>query len=133
MLDSDTAIEIMRHPRGATADRFIALSQRDVAISMITKAEIFVGPYRKKSHADEMAKVRDFLTRVRIIPFDDACADEFGKIAAGLFDAGRPIDGMDMEIAATARHWNMILVTGNTGHFQAIPNLMIEDWMGAGK
>ena len=36
-----------------------------------------------------------------------------------------------MLIGATALHENLIVVTGNTNHFERIPNLRIENWMEA--
>ena len=42
---------------------------------------------------------------------------------------GKKIGDMDMFIAATALEENLILVTGNTDHFERIPGLRIENWM----
>ena len=102
LLDTNTAVNIMRKPNGAAANRFLATLPADLAISIATKAELLVGPNRAKSHAGELAKLQRFLTRVAIVPFDDQCAEEFGRIAAHLFDIGAPVDGIDIEIAATA-------------------------------
>ena len=43
--------------------------------------------------------------------------------------AGKKIGDMDMLIAATALHENLIVVTGYTDHFERIPGLKIENWM----
>ena len=42
---------------------------------------------------------------------------------------GQKIGDMDMFIAATALEEDLILVTGNTEHFERIPGLKIENWM----
>ena len=52
-----------------------------------------------------------------------------GTIRAQLEKDGKKIGDMDMLIAATALHENLIVVTGNTDHFERIPGLKIENWM----
>ena len=78
LLDSDTAINIMRHPRRAAALRFRSTSPADMAISIVTKAELLVGPNSKKAHSNELQKVTEVLNRVTTLPFD---VKDFGKIA----------------------------------------------------
>src|ERR1051326_2199428 len=103
----------MRHPRRAAALRFRSTSPSDMAISIVTKAELLVGPNSKKAHSNELQKVTEVLNRVTTFPFDDECASVFGRIAATLFDSGAPVDGMDVQIAATAIHRGLIVVTRN--------------------
>jgi tRNA(fMet)-specific endonuclease VapC len=129
LLDSNTAVDIMRRPRGAAAERFIATSPSDMAVSIIVKAELLVGPYRKKSLPIELPKVERFLSRVTILPFDDACAVEFAAIAAFLLDAGAPVGGLDIQIAATARRHGLIVVTRNAKDFGKMPGLSVENWI----
>ncbi len=54
---------------------------------------------------------------------------EYGEIRWQLERTGQRIDNMDLLIAATALHEDLILVTGNTRHFDRIPGLRIENWM----
>jgi tRNA(fMet)-specific endonuclease VapC len=129
LLDSDTAINIMRHPRRAAAMRFRSTSPSDMAISIVTKAELLVGPNSKKAYANELEKVTAILDRVATLPFDDPCAHVFGRIAAALFDGGSPVDGMDVQIAATAIHRGLIVVTRNVHDFGKIPDIQSENWV----
>jgi len=129
LLDTNTAVNIMRKPQGAAASRFLATPPADLAVSIATKAELLVGPNRAKSQAGELPKLQRFLARVAILPFDDQCAEEFGRIAAHLFDIGAPVDGMDIEIASTAKLQGLIVVTANLSDFNRIPNLQIENWI----
>src|SRR5947208_3437668 len=99
----------MRHPRRAAAMRFRTTSPAAMAISIVTKAEILIGPNSKKAHANELQKVMEIVNRVTTLPFDDDCAAWCGRIAAGLFDSGNPVDGMDSEVAATAMHWGLVV------------------------
>lgn len=129
LLDTNTAVDIMRHPRGDAAERFLATTPADMAMSIVAKAELLVGPNRKKSLPVEITKVQRFLIRLIILPFDDACAEEFGRIAACLLDAGTPVGGIDVQIAATARLHRLIVVTANVREFVRIPDLRTENWI----
>jgi tRNA(fMet)-specific endonuclease VapC len=129
LLDSDTAINVMRHPRRAAAMRFRSTPPGDMAMSIVTKAELLVGPNSKKAHANELEKVTAILDRVTTLPFDDACAAIFGRIAAALFDSGMSVDGMDVQIAATAIHGGLIMVTRNTRDFKRIAEVQLENWV----
>jgi predicted nucleic acid-binding protein len=43
-----------------------------------------------------------------------------GRIEADLERAGTPIDAVDVMIAATAIAAKLLIVTGNTSHFEAV-------------
>lgn len=129
LLDSDTAIDVMRHPRGAAATRFRSSNAGDIAMSMVTKAELLVGPQTKGAHPNELQKVTAILDRVTVLPFDDECAVTFGRIAAALIDAGTPVDGMDIQIAATAILKGLIVITGNERDFGKVPGIQMENWI----
>ena len=51
----------------------------------------------------------------------------FRAIPADLEEAGRIIPDADLQIAATAIHHDLELVTGNISHFQRIPSLRISN------
>jgi tRNA(fMet)-specific endonuclease VapC len=112
----------------AGTKRFFAMAAPDMALSIITKAELMVGPYRKAAVPGELAKVKAFVEKLTVLPFDDACADEFSRIAAYLFDQGKASSGLDVQIAATAKRHGLTVVTHNTRHFENIPGLQLEDW-----
>jgi tRNA(fMet)-specific endonuclease VapC len=76
----------------------------------------------------EDIKVAQFLSYFVEIPFEGAIAFEYGKIRADLQKAGTPIGQLDMMIAATALHHNLILVTRNTREFSRVKGLELEDW-----
>lgn len=62
------------------------------------------------------------------LTYDDAAAQEYGRIRAHLATEGLLIGGNDMQIAAIALANNLVLVTHNTAEFGRIPQLVIEDW-----
>jgi tRNA(fMet)-specific endonuclease VapC len=69
------------------------------------------------------------LPSVNILGFDISAAFVYGKIRSELSSDGIIIANTDMQIASIAISNNMILVTGNTGHFSHIQNLQIENWL----
>jgi tRNA(fMet)-specific endonuclease VapC len=71
----------------------------------------------------------DLMPHLTELVFDGACAIEFGKVRATLLRLGRPIDAVDMQIAATALVHNLTLVTHNTKDYVHIPGLRLDDWL----
>ncbi|WP_293087132.1 twitching motility protein PilT [Okeania sp. SIO3B5] len=62
------------------------------------------------------------------MPFNDFCAEIYGKIRADLAKAGTPISSNYLLIASIALANNLILVTHNLREFSRIEGLTIEDW-----
>ena len=62
------------------------------------------------------------------LPFDDRCAEEAGLIRLDLQRSGRPVGPNDLLIAATARAYDLTLVTHNAREFGRIAGLRIDDW-----
>jgi tRNA(fMet)-specific endonuclease VapC len=79
-------------------------------------------PRRSRARQDE------FFVRFASLPFDDAAANEFGRIRAALEAAGTPIGPYDMQIAAIALVHNLTVVMHNVREFGRIEGLQIEDW-----
>ena len=62
------------------------------------------------------------------LPYDDAAAEEYGRIRSHLSNAGTPIGECDMQIAAIALVHSLTVVTHNTSEFSRVPGLLYEDW-----
>jgi predicted nucleic acid-binding protein len=77
--------------------------------------------------------LRRFFAPLGSLPFHDRCADEAGVIRLDLERSGRPIGPNDLLIAATARAYDLVLVTHDTREFGRIPGLRIEDWEEGGR
>ena len=92
------------------------------------KAELAYGAARSHDPAGTMAKLAAFLAPFASLPFDDSCADTYGRVRAQLERAGTPIGPNDLMIAAIAVTHNLTLVTHNTREFERIPGLSLTDW-----
>ncbi|MGH6917222.1 MAG: PIN domain-containing protein, partial [Geminicoccaceae bacterium] len=65
----------------------------------------------------------------RILPFDADVAETWGKMTAAV-PRGIAVATMDSLIAATARHYGLILVTRNVMDMRHFPGLDTEDpWL----
>ncbi len=62
------------------------------------------------------------------LPFDEAAAEEYGKICAALHGKGTPIGTMDMLIAGHAKSKDCVLVTNNVREFERVEGLRVENW-----
>jgi tRNA(fMet)-specific endonuclease VapC len=71
----------------------------------------------------------EFLTIINIKHFDEKAAKEYGIVKKDLKDKKCPIGPMDMLIAAHAKSLNMVLATNNTGEFNRVKDLKVENWI----
>jgi tRNA(fMet)-specific endonuclease VapC len=60
--------------------------------------------------------------------FDERAAEEFGKIKADLRKKGRPIQDVDVQIAAIPNTNHLTLLSADGG-FAAVEQLLIENWL----
>ena len=129
MLDTDTASYVIKGGYSALDRRLAAMPPAEVCISTVSRAELLYGVPRKSGAHHLARRVEQFLARVRSVAWDDAAADQFGRIAAALDAVGQPIGTFDTLIAAHAVAQGSILVTNNTAHFRRVPGLAVENWV----
>ena len=99
-----------------------------VAISAISKAEMYAGSYRRQSPAVYRQEQDEFFSYFPSLPFNDAAADVYGRIHAFLRDRGQLMGVADMQIAAIAIANSLTVVTHDLRGFLRLPELPIEDW-----
>lgn len=129
LLDTDTASYIIRGAFPALDAKLATVAARDLAISVITRAELLYG-LEKRGNPRALARVvHAFLERVTIPPWDNAAADAFAKLRAQLDQQGTPIGLADTMIAAHALAMKVALVTNNQKHFQYVKGLVLENWV----
>lgn len=127
LLDTNICIAHFRRPAGL-AHRFIQHSGR-LSIASLVLAELYVGAYYLADPAPLVAKIHDLLSDVVVLPFDDVCAEQFGKLRGGLLQRGISVSTVDLMIATVALVHDLTVVTHNTADFQNIPDLRLEDWL----
>lgn len=108
--------------------RLQSIRDADVAISAVTRAEMYSGAARSQLTRSTRAAQDSFFARFTSLPFDDAAANVYGHIDGFLKSRGMSIGPLDTQIAAIALVHNLTLVTHNIRHFSRVPKLAIEDW-----
>lgn len=128
LFDTDAISEALRsRPDPSYVAWLGTIAREDQFASAITVGELFYGAYRAAAGSRHLAMIEDrVLPAVTVLPFDGSVAQVYGRLAADLADHGRPLADADLQIAATALHHGLELVTGNLRHFGRIPDLRIR-------
>jgi tRNA(fMet)-specific endonuclease VapC len=125
----DTDIIIYSLKRNETVrENFLKNAGSYKAISVISFGELIFGARRSEQPTRNMAVVRRVVELFPIIDVTSAIMETFAELKAILLERGRPLDDMDLIIAATALGNNLTLVTNNGQHFSRVPGLKIANW-----
>jgi len=131
LFDTDTITNIVKpEPSQRLLSRLSTLDVSQQFISTITIAEIVYGAHksaRPEYHLRNLASV--LLPRVNIVDFDSRAGYAAGRIRADLESRGKPLPFVDIQIAAVALVNDLLLVTGNLGHFRRVAGLQVENWI----
>lgn len=128
LLDTNTVSDLIRNPKGKAAARLAGVDRNQACISAIVAAELCFGAEDKNS--PRLSKrVQEFLSTIRLEPFDHPAYVIYGTIRSLLKKIGRPIGPNDLFIAAHALALGSILVTDNEQEFSRVPGLTIENWL----
>ncbi|MTJ46433.1 type II toxin-antitoxin system VapC family toxin [Dolichospermum sp. UHCC 0259] len=128
LLDSNVCIQYLNKRSEKIIQRLQDLSDIDIVVCSIVKAELFYGAMRTHNPAKTMQKQQEFLNRFISLKFDDECAVIYGEIRSKLAAKGTPIGNNDLHIAAIAMANNLTLVTHNIREFSSVDTLKLEDW-----
>ena len=92
-------------------------------------AEMYFGIEKSASKQLNLIEFEIALRSFVIWPFDQKAAKEYGRIAAHLKRVGRPIQQIDMMIAAIALTIPDCTVVTRDTDFLAVPGLTVENWV----
>ena len=125
LIDTDWIIDVLRRTRGSR-ERVSERLGAGIGVSMITIAELYVGPYKGADPQSEAEPITIYLAHFSTLPVDEETCEIFGQVKARLELDGQPIGDFDTMIAATALQHNLILLTNNIKHFERVDGLSIE-------
>lgn len=128
MLDTNIIIYARNARPEAVLHRFRQYQPGDLCISSITMAELEYGVCNSKDPIRNRFALLTFLSGIDVIPFDADAARSYGEIRCDLKSKGQLIGANDMLIAAHARSLGYTLITNNTGEFQRVEGLLLENW-----
>jgi tRNA(fMet)-specific endonuclease VapC len=127
LLDTNICSSHIRRPAGL-AHRFMQHSGRLWMPSLVL-AELYAGAYMLDQPGRVLAGIEDLRKDVGVLVYDEACAQEFGRLRGVLKRRGIATNPVDLMIASVALAHDLALVTNNTPHFEDIPGLRLEDWL----
>lgn len=128
LLDTNVCIRYLNGRSPAILRRLQQESPANIAVCSVVKAELFYGAHRSHNPERSLAKQLMFLAPLPSFPFDDAAAEQYGRIRAELSGQGTSIGPNDLLIAAISVANQLTLVTHNIKEFNRVPNLIFEDW-----
>jgi tRNA(fMet)-specific endonuclease VapC len=129
LLDTNICIYIINSNPGTVVERIKQFKPSQVKLSAISLCELEYGVSKSRNREKNRNALVDFASAFDILPFDDNDAEVFGLIRAYLEKRGQVIGSYDMQIAAQAISNDLILVTNNTGEFERIKDLKLENWV----
>lgn len=129
LLDTGTAGDFVNHRRGVfeRARAEVAAGNR-IGLGIPVLAELAHGIEQSASRDKNMQRLRTALAAWKLWPFDRNAAFEYGRIAAELRRIGRPMQVVDMMIAAIAFSLGNCTVVSADNDLVAIPQSTVENW-----
>jgi tRNA(fMet)-specific endonuclease VapC len=128
LLDTNIASDVIKGDRPGVRERLAAVPMHDVAVSVVTQAELLYG-VAKRGHPEGLAtRVREFLIRVAVLPWTAEVGQVYGDLRASCESGGIVLAPLDMMIASHAKAIDAVLVTRDRV-FGLVPSgLRLEDW-----
>lgn len=129
LLDTNALSDFINH-RGLVPERVREARQRGDRIGTCEPviAEMYFGVEFSSTRDENIRRLGHALSQISSWPFDRAAAQEYGRIAADLRRRGRPMQTIDMMIAAIAFALGKTTVVTKDTDLSAIPGLTIENW-----
>ncbi len=128
LLDTDVCIAILNRDERArpALERHAPSALR---MSAITLAELRFGVAQSAQPRRAMANLNALLSKVGVVPFDEAATMRHGALRALLERRGARIGPLDTLIAAHALSLRRTLATHNVRAFRRVPGLAVDDWL----
>lgn len=128
LLDTNIISDLIRRPRGPAASRLAEAGEDSICTSVIVAAELRYGA--QKSASKQLSeRVGLVLSALEILPLEPPADRRYAEVRHHLATRGTPIGPNDLLIAAHALATDLTLVTANTGEFERILSLRVENWL----
>jgi predicted nucleic acid-binding protein len=128
LFDTDAISEVLRKKPAAAYLRWLEnIPRAEQFTSAIVIGELFRGAFRSTDPSRHLENIESrVLAALTVLSYDVAIARIYGQIQAGLARAGSTVADADLQIAATAIHHGLEVVTGNLRHFERIPGVRLQ-------
>jgi tRNA(fMet)-specific endonuclease VapC len=128
LLDTNIVSDLVRNPNGRITRHIREVGERQVCTSIIVAAELRYGAAKRRSPRLS-AQLDQVLGAIEILPFEAPADVVYAELRSRIEDAGRPIGGNDMLIAAQALALGHVMVTDNEREFARIAGLACQNWL----
>jgi tRNA(fMet)-specific endonuclease VapC len=128
LLDTNIASHVIRGDQPNLTRRLAALPTSEIAISVITEAELLYGVARRGYPAALTERVRQFLLRVDVLTWDRSAARSCAEFRTSCAAIGITLAPLDLMIAAHAIAADHLLVTRDQAFARAPGPLQTQDW-----
>ena len=128
LLDTNIASHVIKGDLLMVRKRLASVPMQEVAVSVVTQAELQYGVAKRGYPEGLTTRVREFLVRVTVLPWTLDVSVVYGNLRASCEAASTVLAPLDMMIAAHAKALGAILVTRDRV-FSLVPDgLRLEDW-----
>jgi tRNA(fMet)-specific endonuclease VapC len=128
LLDTNIVSDLVRNPKGKVAQHIRTVGEAHVCTSIIVTAELRYGA-AKKGSLRLSSQLEAVLGVLEVLPFEAPADSSYGLLRTRLEQAGRPIGGNDLLIAAQALALGTTIVTDNEKEFVRVEGLRLENWL----
>jgi tRNA(fMet)-specific endonuclease VapC len=129
LLDTNAMGDFIDHRKGVDARvRDARMRGAIIGTCMPVAAELFFGAEFSASRDINRPRVVRAPSRIKCWPFDRLAVEEYGRIAAELRRIGRPMQQIDIMIAAIALSLGHCTVITDDTDLSAVPGLRVENW-----
>jgi tRNA(fMet)-specific endonuclease VapC len=117
--------------RNGLRERVDAERRRGSRIGICTPVlgELWAGVEGSVTRDRNLQRLRHGLSRLLLWPYDDRAAEQYGRIFTELKPMGRPMQQVDIMIAAIALSLGNCTVMSADSDLAAIPGLPVENWV----
>jgi tRNA(fMet)-specific endonuclease VapC len=128
LLDTNIVSDLVRNPQGRAAEHIRRIGEEQVCTSIIVAAELRYGA-TKRGSPRLTPRLEAVLGALDVLPFAAPADSVYGQIRTRLEQAGTPVGGNDLLIAAQTIALGYAIVTDNEGEFGRIDGLIHENWL----
>ena len=124
LTDADVVIDALAGRQHAT-QAIGRCAQDGIAISIVTKGEVFEGAHDEPNPQAKLETYRRFLAPFAVIGVDEPIIERFAEVRALLRRRGETIPDLDILMGVTAVHHGLTLLTNNVRHLRRVPSIQI--------
>jgi tRNA(fMet)-specific endonuclease VapC len=128
LLDTGIAQDFI-NDRNGVRERVDAEEGEPDGICTPVLGEPWSGVEGSASRDRNLARLQHAISRLVIWPYTNEAAEEFGRVFAELRRVGRPMQQIDIMIAAIALSLGQCTVVTADTDLAAVPGLTVEDWL----